>query len=161
MRVASSCRRPAARYEMTPEAPAPPPPDRRLGVADGLANIVKGLSLQNVLILFLLVVIAIPAYTIWQALHDDKLMDRFLSTYEEITSQNVGCSMRHLQRRGGPNEWSVSSGFAYQGTDRWVVSVWMGREPNGEEINSYCESLKLIADRMVAHGRDDDGGPGQ
>jgi hypothetical protein len=140
---------------MTPE-PSAAPPDHRLGLAEGAANIVKGLSLQNVLIIALLVVIAIPAYTIYQALHDDKLLDRFLSTYEEITSQNIGCTMRHLQRRGGTDQWSVSSGFAYQGADRWVVSVWMDHEPNGEEVNSYCESLKLIADRMVVvRGRDD------
>lgn len=144
-----------------PPAPGPHPPDYRLGIAEGAVGIVKGLTLQNVLIIALLVVIAVPTYAFWQALHDDKLLDRFLSTYEEVTSQNIGCTMRHLQRRGGIDQWSVSSGFAYQGADRWVVSVWMDHQPNGEEINSYCESLKLIADRMVLHGRDDDGSPGQ
>lgn len=131
--------------------PQPPPPGK-LGMVEGAANIVKGLTLQNVLIIALLVIIAIPAYTLYTALHDDKLLDRFMSTYEEIASQNVGCSLRHVQRRGGVDEWAISSGFAYQGADRWVVSVWMGREPNGEEINSYCESLKLIADKMVDRG---------
>lgn len=136
------------------EAPEP-------GKFERAASIVKGLSLGNVLVIALLAVIAVPVYVIYKALGDDKLLDRLMSTYEETYSQNVGCTLRHVQRRGGPDQWAVSSGFAYQGADRWTVSVWTDHEPNGEEVNSYCEALKLIADRMVLHGRDDDGGPGQ
>lgn len=134
--------------------PTPPPPaDHRLGLVEGAANVVKGLTLQNVLIIALLVVIALPAYVTWKALGDDALMDRFMSTYEEVSSQNVGCAVRHVQARGGPDQWGISTGFAFAGADRWFVNVVLDHQPDNGEIVSYCESLKLIADRMLERGR--------
>ena len=105
-------------------------------------------------ILALLVAIAVPVYVIWRALGDEKIMDRLLSTYEEIDSQ-AGCALRHVKARGGPDLWGISSGFAFQGRDRWYVNVLLDHRPSEEEVASYCESLKLIADRMLA---DRDGG---
>jgi hypothetical protein len=115
-----------------------------------------------VLIIALLVIIGVPVYVIWKALDDDKLLDRFMSTYEETASQISGCVLRHVQQRGGPDMWGISSGFAFQGTDRWAVSVILTHEPDAGEIESYCEALKLIADRMLQRGNgDDNGGNGQ
>ena len=51
--------------------------------------------------------------------------------------------------------WGVSSGFAFQGADRWFVNVLLDHSPNNEEIASYCASLKLIGDRMLDRGHDD------
>jgi len=137
---------------MAPEAAPPPPPPQDGRVLTWL-NAVKGLTISNVLVIAMLAVIALPAYTLWKALGDDRLLDRFLSTYEEIDSQNIGCALRHLQRRGGPEQWAVSSGFAYQGAERWTVSVWLTHSPSNEEIVSFCEALKLIGDRMLERGR--------
>jgi hypothetical protein len=137
------------------DQPPPPPPDHKLGLVEGAANVVKGLSLNNVLTIALLAVIAVPVYVIYRALDDDKLMDRFLSTYKEVSSQNVGCAVRHVQARGGPEMWGISAGFSFTGTDRWFVNVVLDHAPNNEEIISYCESLKLIADRMLGRDRDD------
>jgi hypothetical protein len=85
-------------------------------------------------------------------LNDEKLMNRFMSEYEEFSNQQSGCVMRHVKQRGGPDQWGVSSGFAFQGADRWFVSVVLQHEPTLEEVASYCESLKLIADRMLDSG---------
>jgi hypothetical protein len=119
-------------------------------------NAVKGLSLTNVLIIFLLVLIGVPTYVVWKAIGDDKLMDRLMSTYEEYSTDN-GCLLRHVQERGGPDLWGVSSGFAYQGADRWFISVVLPHEPKPEEVTSYCESVKLIADRLVDRRHDGSG----
>jgi hypothetical protein len=129
-----------------------PPPDHKLGMVEGAANIVKGLSLNNVLTIALLAVIAVPVYVIYRALDDDKLMDRFMSTYEEVSNQNVPCAMRHVQARGGPDEWGISTGFSFVGKDRWFINVVMNHQPSPEEIVSYCETLKLIADKMLDRG---------
>jgi hypothetical protein len=129
--------------------PQPPPPEGRIA---NVANIIKGLNLQNVLIIALLVVIGIPTYAVWRVLNDEKLMNRFMSEYEEFSNQQSGCVMRHVKQRGGPDQWGVSSGFAFQGADRWFVSVVLQHEPTLEEVASYCESLKLIADRMLDSG---------
>lgn len=132
---------------MSDPQPVPPTPE---GKYLGILNAIKGLTLQNVMIIALLVVIAIPAYVIWKALSDDKLLDRLMSTYEEVEHQNIGCAVRHVQERGGPELWGVSSGFAFQGADRWYVNVVLTHDPSDEELVSYCESLKLIADRMLS-----------
>lgn len=123
----------------------PQPPDRTLG----WLTAIKGLTLSNVLVIALLAVIAAPLYVIWRALNDEKIMDRLMSTYEEIGNQQSGCALRHVQERGGPDLWSVSTGFAFRGFDRWAVNVILTHEPVGDELISYCESLKLIADKML------------
>jgi len=133
--------------------PAPPPQDGRVLT---WLNAVRGLTLSNVLVIALLAIVAVPVYVIYRALDDEKLLDRFMSTYEEEASQMTGCTLRHVQERGGPDIWGISSGFAFQGGDRWFVSVALSHDPSPEEIASYCASLKLIADRMLAH--DDDNG---
>jgi hypothetical protein len=126
----------------------PPEP----GKLERAAGVVKGLTLGNVLVIALLVVIAVPVYIVWKAVGDDKLMDRLMSTYEEI-DQDSGCALRHVQARGGPDLWGVSAGFSFSGTDKWYVNVVLDHAPrNQEELLSYCETAKLIVDRLLAHG---------
>lgn len=129
--------------------PDPPPAEGRWL---GWLTAVKGLTITNVLVIAMLVIIAIPAYVIWKALHDEKLLDRFLSTYEELGNQQSGCTVRHVQARGGPDLWGVSAGFAFQGDVRWFVNAVLDHEPDREEIVSYCEALKLIADSLHKDG---------
>ena len=124
-----------------------PPPDQ--GRVVGLLNFAKGLTLNNVLVIALLAVIAVPVYIIYRALGDEKIMDRLMSTYEEVGNQQYGCALRHVQARGGPELWGISSGFAFQGAERWYVNVVLNHAPTDEELQSFCESLKLIADKML------------
>lgn len=131
----------------------PPPSPVAHDRVSGWVGLVKGLSLGNVLVIALLAVIAVPVYVIYRALGDDKIMDRFMSTYEEISGQQTGCALRHVQARGGPDQWGISTGFSFTGNDRWFVNVVLDHMPNNEEIVSYCESLKLITDRMLDRGR--------
>jgi hypothetical protein len=132
----------------------PEPPPQPEGRLERAAGVVKGLSLSNVMVIALLAVIAVPVFVVWKAVGDDKLMDRLMSTYEEVDSKG-GCVLRHVQARGGPDLWGISSGFAFQGADKWFVNVLLDHKPaNDEEIASYCQSLKLIADRMLDRGHD-------
>jgi len=122
-----------------------PPPE---GMVQGLIRAAQGLTLSNVLVIALLAIIAVPVYVVYRALSDDKLLDRLMSTYEVIGSQQ-GCAVRHVQERGGPDLWGVSSGFAFQGAERWYVNVMLDHMPTADEIDSHCLALKLIADRML------------
>jgi hypothetical protein len=125
--------------------PEPPPQD---GKVLSWLNAIRGLSITNVMVIAMLAIVAVPVYTIWKALGDEKLLDRFLSTYEELgSSQQTGCVLRHVQERGGPDTWGISTGFAFQGEARWFVSVAITHKPIDSEFVSYCEALKLIADR--------------
>lgn len=131
--------------------PQPPPGDG--GRISGWLTAVRGLTLTNVLVVALLAIVAIPAYTIYRALNDPAVMNRLMSTYEEHPDQS-GCLIRHVKQRGGPDMWSIASGFAIAGVDRWFVSVIIPHAPTAEEVASYCESAKLLADAM----RPDHGG---
>jgi len=125
-----------------------PPPADRVGTAAGLVNIVKGLSLTNVLIIALLIAIAIPTYILWRFLHDASLLNKFTSFYEEIASDKTPCTLRIASIRGADPTYAISTGFAFQGSDRWTVNVIMNHKPDDGEIVSYCETLNLIVDYM-------------
>ena len=117
----------------------------------GWINAVKGLTLTNVLIVALMAMVAIPVYFVYVALNDPTVLDRFLSSYEEATEQD-GCTIRTARLRGGPWRWSISTGFAFRGSDHWTVSVILNTEPTEADIQSYCAALNLIADKMLGSG---------
>lgn len=123
----------------------PPQPEGRML---GLIHAAKGLTFANVIIIALLVAIAIPVYIVYRALGDEKLLDRLLSSYEEIPSDS-DCTLRQVKERGGPERWSVSTGFAFAGADRWQVSVVLDHAPVEDEIASHCATLLLIVDQMM------------
>ena len=123
--------------------PETPPGDGR---ALGWLNAIKGLTLTNVAVIALLLIVAVPLYVIYKALAIAALLDRLLSTYEEKSSQQYGCTLRHVQARGGPEAWGISTGFAFSGADRWQISVILDHEPTAEDLDGYCATAKLLAD---------------
>jgi hypothetical protein len=132
---------------MSEPSPAPPPSPQE-GRLLGWLSAVKGLTITNALVIGMLVVVAIPAYFVYSAINNEALLDRFLSNYRELSAQNVACVIREAKYRGGNPIWTISTGFAYYGRDRYVVGVTLDYEPNNEALQSYCETLKLIADNM-------------
>lgn len=143
-----------------PPPPAPPPPDNRVGMIGGLAEIVKGLSLGNVLTIALLVVIAVPSYIGWRVINDESMLNKFTSRYEEITNPQVPCTLRIASVRGGGDLYSISTGFAFQGSDRWTVGVVMSRKPDDSELNSYCATLNILVDHIRRPGAPEPTFPG-
>lgn len=125
---------------------APPPPE---GWVASLLTWIKTLTLTNVLVIALLTMIAVPAYLFYKALNDAAIMDRLMSQYREVASP-TSCTVREAKERGGPDLWAISTGFAFQGNDRWVVSVVLPKEPTPAEVESFCQAAKLIVDSMYA-----------
>jgi hypothetical protein len=121
-----------------------------------LINASRSLTLTNVLVIAMLVVVAIPAYAVYTALNDPAVLDRFLSSYNEVADEKTDCTIRKARARGGPWLWSISAGFAFQRSDRWAISVVLPAEPNANDIQSYCATLNLIVDKMLF---DSDGNP--
>ena len=121
-----------------------PPPQGRFAAA---AHAVRTLTLQNVLVVFLLLSMAVPVYIVYRALSDDELLDRFLSSYRVVGVEG-GCTIRMVAERGGPEQWSIATGFAAAGSERWNVSVVLEQEPSREQIASHCATLMLIVDRL-------------
>lgn len=109
-------------------------------------NAVKGLTLTNVLVIALLAVVAVPVYWVYQIMNDEAMYDRFFSYYRELSSQNVGCTLREIRYKG-THSWAISTGLAFQGADRYLISVVVDHDPN-DEFQSFCEALKLMADEL-------------
>jgi hypothetical protein len=133
--------------ELPPLPPAPPPPPQE-GMVQTVINAVKGMSFTNALVIAVLVIVAIPAYAIWEALNDPVILNKFTSNFEEIASENNPCTVRIYSKRGAGSTYSISTGFAFQGNDRWVVAVHMDRKPREDELESYCATLQQIVDFM-------------
>lgn len=140
---------------MTPESKPPePPPNHKEEpqVTEGrilsLINVVKGLTLSNVLVIVVLITVLVPVYVIYRAINDEQLMDRFLSDFRELGSQQTGCTVRAARPRGGTLVYGISAGFAFQGSDRYLISVALDHPPTPQEVASYCDVLNLIIDYM-------------
>jgi hypothetical protein len=113
-----------------------------------IADIIKGLSLTNVLIIALLVLIAVPSYILYRFLNDASLLNKFTSFYEELSNENSSCTLRIASQRGADPFYSISTGFAFQGSDRYTVGVILTHKPDEGQLVSYCETLNLIVDYM-------------
>ena len=129
--------------------PAPPPPiEGRVGLVGELVKIVQSITLSQTLTIALLAAIAIPSYVFWRAMNDESMLNKFLSRYEEYTSDKMPCVLRIASQRGGGDIFSVSTGFAYQGSDRYTVGVILEDRPDEAKLESYCATLQLIVDHM-------------
>jgi hypothetical protein len=118
------------------------------GVILSVVNAVKGMSLTNVLVIIMLAIVVVPSYLLWSVLNDPVMLGRFLSSYEEITSDKWPCTLRVASLRGAGDQYSISTGFAYQGSERWTLAVLIDRKPTDQEMYSYCETLNLLVDYM-------------
>jgi hypothetical protein len=132
----------------TPQA-QPQPPEQRSpeGIVAAVAHFAKGLTLTNVLAIGALAVVLVPSYLLWRLLNDESMLGRVLSSYEEKEDKS-GCTLRIASLRGAGDTYAISTGFAAQGADQWVISVIMSRTPSETDINSYCETLQRIVDHM-------------
>lgn len=119
-----------------------------MGLVSQGVDLVRSLSLTNVLVIILLVIVAAPVWVLWRVINDEKLLDRFLSHYAEYPSQTTSCTVRQIKVRGGPETFALSTGFASQGTDRYFISVVGNHMFNPSEERSYCETLNLLVDFM-------------
>lgn len=128
------------------------PPQPTNGKALRLLDWARSLTVWQVLTIALLACVLVPVFVIYKAVSgNEALLNRLLSTYEEHADQS-GCLVRHVKERGGPDLWSVSTAFAVSGVDRWFLSVITSHQPTTEEIVSYCESAKILADQVMDRG---------
>lgn len=113
-----------------------------------ILNLLKGLSFGNVLVIFILVMTATAIYIVYRFLNDEALMDKFLSHYEEISAESIPCTLRIGGVRKGSTMYSITTGFAYEGNDRWIVGVHRNSEIKDNEFLKYCEMLQAIVEYL-------------
>jgi len=108
----------------------------------------QSVTLTQALVMALLVLIAAPTYLAWRVINDDSMLTKFTSHYEEISNEQMPCTLRIGSVRGGGYSYSITTGFAHQGSDRWTVGVIMARKPDPSEQVSYCATLVLLVDHL-------------
>lgn len=116
----------------------------RLGVIERLAAVVSSLTLNNVLVLGILVCLAIPAYAVWQFLHDSDLRKELLSYAKE---QNLGvpCQVVLYSFVGQGEKTTVISGVG--GFENWEIVVGT-RSPGlitAKEASEACSLMRKVA----------------
>jgi len=126
----------------------PPEQPDRIGQVGGIVSIIQSMTLTHILILALLVALLAPTYVLWRAMNDQSMLNTFLSRYEEFADEHSPCILRVFSKRGSGDQWAISTGFAYQGNDKWVISVQVDNKPDPTELQSYCETLQRIVDFM-------------
>ena len=86
-------------------------------------------------------------------INDESMLNKPTSRYRgNRDRQDAWASLRVASVRGGSNTYAISTGFAYQGSARWTVSVLMQRRPDDSEMASYCETLNML--RRGRRGRE-------
>ena len=114
----------------------------------GIVKIIQSMTLTHVLILALLLVILAPTYILWRFVNDASLLNKWTSFYEELSTDKSPCTLRIASVRGSDPTYAISTGFAFQGSDRWTISAVLSRKPDEGDLVSYCEALNRIVDHM-------------
>lgn len=162
-RMAKATNNTADREEITGEmTEQPPPPAADGGWLHTIIHFLKGLTLTNTIVIVILIVALIPAYFVWRLLNDEVMLYRFLSSYREVPNPVAGsnCVLREVSMRGGGDQFAIATNFATLGNDRWQIGVILGHRPTDIEIQTYCETLGHIIDKMRDPTKPAPAGPG-
>lgn len=124
-----------------PEAPQPLD-GSRLAVAERLARVVTGLTIQNVLTLGLLVLIAVPTFVAWQLLHDPKLREAFLSSARVVEGLGVPCLVVATSYVGQPERTTVIVAYDTDGRIELDVGARSPGVMTGIEVAKACELIR-------------------
>ena len=122
---------------------APETPTRngsRLGVIETLANILRSLTFQNVLVMAILVVLAVPSYAVWQLLHDSELRREIMSYAKEIDMQ-VPCQIITYSFSGQSEKTAVISGVEVLGQFEIVVGTKVPGTITATDAASACKTM--------------------
>jgi hypothetical protein len=128
------------------EPVTPPPADG--GIVAAILDFARTITLTQALTIMLLLAVLIPSYLAYRVINDPQILNKVTSSFEEKTDENSPCTIRIYSARGYGSTWSISTGFAYHGGDRWIVAVHMDRIPDATSIAAYCEVAQRIVDHM-------------
>jgi hypothetical protein len=117
----------------------------------GLIGALRSLTLTNAVVIVLLACGLVPAYVVYRLLTEPALLDRFLSSYTPLPS-NTSCRLIRARQRGEDYTYAITTGFAFEGTERWTIGVTLPHEPSAEQQQSNCLLLQTIIDFMHGMG---------
>ena len=120
-------------------------PDRPsyISISERLANIVKSLSLTNILIIALLLLMAIPAYFAWKYLNDSEFRSEFRN-HAKIVNKKVPCIVVEGQFYDLQTRHSVFIIYGFDGKNEKIMGERAPGELTDQEIEELC--TKILAE---------------
>lgn len=115
--------------------------EQPIGIIASVVEVVKGLTLTNVLVILLLIIGMAPAYLAWRILNDEELRDIVFSSFSTLVIAGSDCNVHQASEIGEDKSWFISHNFAFAGHDRWYVGVNILTEPSPSDIKAYCDTL--------------------
>jgi len=120
-----------------------PPPDRSyISISERLANIVKSLSLTNILIIALLLLMAIPTYFAWKYMTDEEFRETFRN-HAQIVDKHVPCIVLQGRYYGAQKRHSIFVIYGIEGRNEKIIGVRAPGELTDPEIEEAC--VKVLA----------------
>jgi hypothetical protein len=119
----------------------------RVSIVERLAVIVQSLTLQNVLVFAILITLAIPAYGVWQLLHDSELRREIMSYAKEM-DMNVPCQVIVYSFSGQNEKSAVISGVQVVGPHEIVIGTRQPGQMSAEEASSTCKQLLDLGSKL-------------
>lgn len=118
-----------------------------MGMAERMMTAVAQLSFQNVAIIALLVLVALPSYFVWVVLHDKELRHDMMSSLQVIDA-GVPCLVYIGQQAGQSERYTVGSGYASEGRFDRLIAVRASGLLTQEEIKEACGIARGDAETM-------------
>lgn len=119
----------------------------RLGLVERGLEIVRALTLQNVLTLGLLIMMAIPAYAAWKFLTDRDFRAEFMSTYRVI-DLDVPCLVAATSEAGQSERYGVAVGYESVGRIEHLILYRANGIIRDTDLPKVCEEVNAAA-KMV------------
>lgn len=137
-----------------PSPPPNPPQDSRIGGLIGtVADLVRSLTINNVLIFGILVAISIPAYFAWLFLTDDQFRHEFMSTTRVVLA-DVPCAVYEGNIAGQGERISVVSAYGWEGRVEHLIAFRAAPPVDPSQIKTLCEDLHADIRLLRAAVRD-------
>jgi len=130
-------------------APEPARNGSRLGVIETLANILRSLTFQNVLVFAILVVLAIPSYAVWSIMTDTALRKEIMS-YAKEYDLGVPCQVIVYSFSGQSERTAVLSGVQVWGQYEVIVGTKTSGMMTAPEGAAACKSMVELAGKLRA-----------
>ena len=125
-----------------------PPPDRSyISISERLANIVKSLSLTNILIIAMLLLLAIPSYFAWKYLNDEEFRETFRN-HAQIVDKHVPCIVLLGRYYGAQKRHSVFVIYGIEGRNEKLVGERAPGTLTDPEIEALCVKVLAAAAEM-------------
>lgn len=128
---------------------APQPAPDRTGMANWAVDILRSLTIQNVLTLGMLAVIAVPSYFAWRFMTDGDFRHEFMST-SKIVDMGVPCLVVIGSQQGQSERYTVAVSYAVVNRLEYLVAARSPGLLSNAEVQKVCGLVHDDGDLMEA-----------